>query len=192
MVGMPRRSKIVSRTNALVIGIDLSADMLARAQHNVRLSRLDARILLVRGQAERLPFKDASFDALTFTYLLRYVADPASTIAELARVVRPGGTISSLEFAVPSNPFWRLAWTCYTRVVLPAGGALLGGRAWFEVGKFLGPNIVGHYQLFSEADTVDAWRAAGVSNVQVRRMSLGGGIVMWGQRDLHSPGLENE
>ena len=134
------------------------------------------------GQGERLPFPDATFDALTFTYLLRYVADPAATITELARVVRPGGAMASLEFAVPPNRFWRGWWWLYTRAVLPFAGAALGGRAWFDVGRFLGPNITEHYRRFPVAATVAAWEAAGLTDVGVRRMSLGGGLVMWGRR----------
>jgi len=110
------------------------------------------------------------------------VADPASTIAELARVVRPGGAMASLEFAVPRNLFWRWWWVLYTRAVLPVAGAALGGRAWFDVGRFLGPNITDHYRRFSVDATVAAWRAAGMTDVGVRTMSLGGGVVIWGRR----------
>jgi demethylmenaquinone methyltransferase/2-methoxy-6-polyprenyl-1,4-benzoquinol methylase len=174
--------QLADRTKAHILGIDLSAEMLARGKHNVRAARAESRIALVRGQGERLPFPDATFDALTFTYLLRYVADPSATIHELARVVRPGGTMASLEFAVPPNPFWRWCWVFYTRIVLPAAGGLLGGRAWFDVGRFLGPNISGHYDEFPIAETIEAWRAAGFVDVRAKRMSLGGGLVMWGQR----------
>ena len=93
--------QLARRTGAHVTGIDVTEAMLRRGRASVLHHGLDQRIALVGGQAERLPFPDATFDALTFTYLLRYVADPAATIAELARVVRPGGTIASLEFYVP-------------------------------------------------------------------------------------------
>jgi demethylmenaquinone methyltransferase/2-methoxy-6-polyprenyl-1,4-benzoquinol methylase len=174
--------QLAERTTAAIVGIDLSSDMLGRGQRNVADAGRTDRISLVRGKGEQLPFADASFDALTFTYLLRYVADPAATIAELARVVRPGGRAASLEFAVPEHPFWHFWWWGYTRLVLPVAGALLGGRPWFEVGRFLGPSITGHYRRFSVAATVAAWEAAGFTEVKVRRMSLGGGIVMWGRR----------
>jgi len=174
--------QLAERTDAVVIGVDLSEDMLARGHRNVIAAGREERIFLVRGQGERLPFPDGSFDAVTFTYLLRYVANPAETIAELARVVRPGGMMASLEFAVPPRRFWRWWWLGYTRLVLPLAGAALGGRAWFDVGRFLGPNISDHYRRFPVAATVSAWQAAGLSNVGTRRMSLGGGIVIWGQR----------
>ena len=173
---------LADRTEATITGIDISAEMLGRGQRNVAAAGRADRISLVLGQGERLPFADATFDSLTFTYLLRYVADPAATIAELARVVRPGGTMASLEFAVPSNRFWRAWWVLYTRVVLPIAGAALGGRSWFEVGRFLGPNISNHYRRFSVEATVAAWQASGFAEVGSRRMSLGGGIVMWGRR----------
>ena len=174
--------ELASRTTARITGIDLSPDMLGEGRRNVHAAGLDGRVALVLGQGERLPFPDATFDALTFTYLLRYVADPAATIAELARVVRPGGAVANLEFAVPPNVGWRWLWRRYTRLVLPLAGALLGGRPWFDVGRFLGPNIEDHYRRFPLSDTVDAWRAAGIVDVGTRRMSLGGGVVMWGRR----------
>lgn len=174
--------QLADRTEAAITGVDLSEDMLGRGQRNVRAAAREDRIALVRAQGERLPFADGAFDAVTFTYLLRYVADPAATIMELARVVRPGGTMASLEFAVPERWFWRWWWVLYTRVVLPLAGAMLGGRAWFDVGRFLGPNITDHYRRFSIDATTAAWESAGFTEIGVRRMSLGGGVVMWGRR----------
>jgi demethylmenaquinone methyltransferase/2-methoxy-6-polyprenyl-1,4-benzoquinol methylase len=97
-------------------------------------------------------------------------------------VVRPGGTIGNLEFLVPSHPFWRFWWWGYTRLVLPVAGAATGGREWFAVGRFLGPNISAHYRRYPLSWTVQAWREAGIDAVGVRTMSLGGGLVMWGSR----------
>jgi demethylmenaquinone methyltransferase/2-methoxy-6-polyprenyl-1,4-benzoquinol methylase len=174
--------ELASRTEAHVTGIDLSADMLRQGHDNVRAAGREERISLVLGRAEELPFADRTFDALTFTYLLRYVADPEATLVELARVVKPGGVIASLEFAVPPNRLGWTAWWLYTRAVLPVAGALLGGRAWFEVGRFLGPSISGHYRRYPVDWTVAAWERAGITGISVRRMSLGGGLVIWGQR----------
>ena len=116
-----------SPADGAVTGIDVTEAMLRRGRASVLDHGLDQRIALVGGQAERLPFPDATFDALTFTYLLRYVADPAATIAELVRVVRPGGTIASLEFYVPPRRLWRGAWWLYTRVGLPVLGGWRAG-----------------------------------------------------------------
>jgi demethylmenaquinone methyltransferase / 2-methoxy-6-polyprenyl-1,4-benzoquinol methylase len=173
---------ITSRTGASVIGLDLTEQMLGRGRRNVAAAGQAGRIRLVAGRAEQLPFADATFDALTFTYLLRYVLDPQATLGELARVIKPGGRMASLEFLVPPGRLWRAGWWLYTRLVLPAGGLLTGGREWFGVGRFLGPNISGHYRRYPVAWTADAWRRAGFTDVGVRVMSLGGGLVMWGTR----------
>jgi len=174
--------QLADRTGGQVVGIDLTLEMLRQGQTNVARRAMADRVRLVAGRGEQLPFPDASFDALTFTYLLRYVDDPQATLVELARVVKPGGAASSLEFLLPQSRFWRFWWWLYTRLVLPAGGYLTGGRAWFEVGRFLGPNISDHYRRYPLAWTVEAWRKAGFVDVGVRRMSLGGGLVMWGRR----------
>lgn len=173
---------LVDATDAHVIGLDLSENMLRQGVASVAKAGVQDRVGLVLGRGEQLPFPDAAFDALTFTYLLRYVTDPAATLAELARVVKPGGPISSLEFAVPTAPWWRLAWWCYTRMVLPLAGWITGGRAWFRVGRFLGPSIDAHYRNYPVDWTVDAWQNAGIDDVTTRRMSLGGGLIMWGRR----------
>jgi demethylmenaquinone methyltransferase / 2-methoxy-6-polyprenyl-1,4-benzoquinol methylase len=150
----------------------------AREHGRARVAGVD--LTVARG--EQLPLPDASVDALTFTYLLRYVRDPQATLAELARVLKPGAPMASLEFCVPTGPLWHPAWWAYTRMVLPAGGLLLGGREWFRVGRFLGPNISAHYRRYPVAWTVQAWEKAGLTDVGIRVMSLGGGLVMWGTR----------
>ena len=170
------------RTTARIVGIDLTEQMLRQGQRNVQEAGLRPRISLITGRAEQLPFPDASFDALTFTYLLRYVDDPQATLAELARVAKPGAKVASLEFNEPPAPFWRAAWWLYTRTALPLGGLLTGGREWLVVGRFLGPNISAHYRRYPVSWTVAAWRKAGFTDVGVKAMSLGGGLVMWGTR----------
>lgn len=174
--------QLARRSGATVAAIDLSAEMLEVARQRVATATSTGPVHLVLGQAQRLPFADASFDALTFTYLLRYVPDPAATVREFARVVRPGGRIASLDFHVPPTRWWRLAWRLYTRIGLPVLGGVLGGRAWWRVGAFLGPNIESHYARHPVAQHIAAWNAAGLEDVEVRLMSLGGGIVMFGRR----------
>jgi demethylmenaquinone methyltransferase/2-methoxy-6-polyprenyl-1,4-benzoquinol methylase len=173
---------LAKRTTAKIVGADLTEQMLRRGKRNVAAAGLAERITLACGRAEQLPFPDASFDALTFTYLLRYVDDPQATLAELGRVVKPGGRVASLEFATPPAPFWHAAWWLYTRTLLPAGGLLTGGREWLDVGRFLGPNISAHYRRYPVDWTVRAWQAAGFTDVGTRHMSLGGGLIMWGTR----------
>jgi demethylmenaquinone methyltransferase/2-methoxy-6-polyprenyl-1,4-benzoquinol methylase len=140
-----------------------------------------ARVRWIEGQAESLPFGDASFDAVSFTYLLRYVDDPATTMRELARVIRPGGRIASLEFGVPPWPPARAAWRLYTRVGLPILGRLVSPE-WGAVGRFLGPSIASFYARHPLERIAGYWREAGLEDVHVRRMSLGGGVVMWARK----------
>jgi demethylmenaquinone methyltransferase / 2-methoxy-6-polyprenyl-1,4-benzoquinol methylase len=163
-----------------VVGIDQSAEMLAAGRMRVAQAGLSGRIELREGRAESLPFADAEFDALTFTYLLRYVDDPPSTLRELVRVVRPGGVVAMLEFGLPAGwprPFWEL----YVRVGLPVAGSVVA-PAWGEVGRFLGPSIRDFHREWPVEALLAAWREAGVGDVRARRLSLGGGLVIWGTR----------
>lgn len=169
-------------TRAEIVGVDLSEPMLEVGRDRVYKAGLDQRIRLERARAEQLPFGDASFDAVSFTYLLRYVAAPAATLAELARVLTPSGVMASLDFYVPPGLLCRLGWRAYTRAVLPVGGYVLGGHAWWKVGRFLGPNIEGFYRRWTIDRIYEAWRQAGMVDVEDRVMSLGGGLVMWGRK----------
>jgi demethylmenaquinone methyltransferase / 2-methoxy-6-polyprenyl-1,4-benzoquinol methylase len=174
---------LARRYGCTVVGLDQSAEMLERARARMERDPRLARLLtLVMGEAEHLPFADGEFDHLTFTYLLRYVDDPAATLRELARVVRPGGRVASLEFAVPPAPLWRASWNLYTRVGLPALGRVVS-REWRETGSFLARSIPDFYARHPLEQVVRYWADAGIGSVQVRRMSLGGGVVIWGTRD---------
>ena len=146
-----------------------------------RSAELAERIELVRGEAESLPFADGEFDHLTFTYLLRYVEDPGATLSELARVVKAGGRIASLEFMLPPNRIARTLWHIYTRLAMPVIGRLIS-RDWYGVGRFLGPSISDLYRRLPLDRQLQLWRNAGVEDVQARVMSLGGGVVIWGTR----------
>jgi demethylmenaquinone methyltransferase/2-methoxy-6-polyprenyl-1,4-benzoquinol methylase len=169
-------------TAADVTGIDISETMLERGRERVQVAGLDGRIRLQQGRAEQLPFANGEFDAVSFTYLLRYVRDPAVTIAELARPLRPGGVMASLDFYIPRTPVWMAPWWLYTRLGLPVAGYVLGGKPWWDVGRFLGPNIADHYRRWPLARIQRAWEAAGMVHVEHRVMSLGGGLVMWGRK----------
>jgi demethylmenaquinone methyltransferase/2-methoxy-6-polyprenyl-1,4-benzoquinol methylase len=173
---------LVRRYGCRVVGLDQSEQMLAGAQEKLASdAQLAQRVSLVCGEAERLPFEDEQFDHLTFTYLLRYVDDPATTMVELARVVKPGGRVASLEFAVPGNAVWRLAWRLYTRMGLPTLGRLVS-REWAYTGRFLAESIPRFYERYPIGRVVELWESAGIEEVHVRSMSLGGGVVMWGTK----------
>jgi demethylmenaquinone methyltransferase/2-methoxy-6-polyprenyl-1,4-benzoquinol methylase len=173
--------ELVRQKDCFVVGVDRTPEMLDEGRRRVALAASAKKVRLEEGDARALPFEDGTFDALTFTYLLRYVDDPAATLRELARVVKPGGTVAALEFGVPrglARPLWEL----WVRAGLPlAGLAIRGG--WREVGAFLGPSISGFYAEWPMSRLADAWSAAGIVDVLSKRLSFGGGIVTWGRRD---------
>ncbi|HKG40329.1 MAG TPA: class I SAM-dependent methyltransferase [Conexibacter sp.] len=173
---------LVRRTGCQVTALDQSPHMLDGLRARLAADpALAAAIEPVEGQAESLPFADGAFDALTFTYLLRYVEDPAATLRELARVVKPGGTVGMVEFGVPARPLLRAAWRLYTRAFMPVLGRLLS-RDWQEVGAFLGPSIEGFYARLPLSKLAALWGEAGLTDVRVRRMSFGAGVVMTARR----------
>jgi demethylmenaquinone methyltransferase/2-methoxy-6-polyprenyl-1,4-benzoquinol methylase len=168
--------ELIRQKGCTVLGLDQSAEMLAVARR-----RLPPAVELVEADAQRLPFPDGTFEGLTFTYLLRYVDDPAATLRELARVVKPGGTIAGLEFFVPPNPVARFLWRRWVGIGLPLAGRVISA-GWSEVGDFLGPSIEELWRRLPLPQQLALWSAAGIEDVRARPMSLGGGIVIWGRR----------
>lgn len=173
--------ELVRRYGCTVVGVDQSPEMLAEARRRIEGAAQSRRVAVRRARAEELPFDDAVFDGLAFTYLLRYVVDPAATLRELARVVRPGGPIAGLEFFVPQRALPRILWEAYVRGGLPlATRALSAG--WARVGGFLAPSIRDFWRRYPLDSLLALWRSAGVDEVETRALSLGGGIVIWGRR----------
>jgi demethylmenaquinone methyltransferase / 2-methoxy-6-polyprenyl-1,4-benzoquinol methylase len=158
-----------------VTGVDQSPEMLAVAR-----ARFAGRVELVEASATALPFADASFDHLTVTYLLRYVDDPGATVAELARVVRPGGTVASLELGVPRGPARRL-WDLYSGAGLRLAGRALG-NGWREVGDFLSGSIKDFWGRYPIDTQRGWWEAAGLGGVEVKRLTFGSAVVIWGRK----------
>ena len=156
-----------------VVGLDQSERMLARAG-----ARVDHR---TGGNADALPFGDESFDTVVFSYLLRYVKDPEATLRELARVLRPGGTLASVEFGVPQAWWARAGWRAQALGVMPLVTKALS-PGWAEVGSFLGPNIVNWARDWPVERQVDAWERAGVVDVRVRRMTFGTAVLLRGRK----------
>jgi demethylmenaquinone methyltransferase / 2-methoxy-6-polyprenyl-1,4-benzoquinol methylase len=173
--------ELAGRSGCRVVGLDQSPEMLAAGRERVEEAGLEDRIRLVEGSADELPFADGSFDGLTFTYLLRYVDNPEETLRELARVVRPGGTMAALEFGLPRG-IWRPLWELYVRVGLPVAGRLIS-PGWHDVGAFLGPSIREFHARLPVRQQLELWRSVGLRDVLARRLSLGGGYVVWGRRE---------
>jgi demethylmenaquinone methyltransferase / 2-methoxy-6-polyprenyl-1,4-benzoquinol methylase len=173
-------ASLLAHRGAEVVALDQSEDMLGGARARLaKTPEIADRVSFVRGEAESLPFADSSFDALTFTYLLRYVDDRAATMRELARVLKPGARIGMVEFDVPALAPLRALWRVHTRVGLPALGRV-ASPAWYEVGRFLGPNIEQFHA--AEPDLPALWHQAGIADVRELHPSFGAGLVMWGVR----------
>ena len=167
--------RLAGRDGLRVTAADITRPMLLQTA-----ARSDGRVGLVECTAEAAPFAGGAFDAVIFSYLLRYVADVPATLSELARALKPGGTMASLEFAVPRG-VWYPLWRLYTAIGLPLGGALLS-PAWRRVGAFLGPDIRGFYRRWPEGRLLQLWHESGFPDAQAKRLSLGGGIVTWGTK----------
>jgi demethylmenaquinone methyltransferase/2-methoxy-6-polyprenyl-1,4-benzoquinol methylase len=174
--------ELAARRRVRVVSFDASEPMLRAGLPANEAAALDDRITPVLGRAEALPFADGAFDALTFTYLVRYVDDPAATMRELARVVRPGGAIASLEFHVPQQPALRAGWYAYTRGVLPVLGSFVSPQ-WRHTGSFLGPSISRLEQRAPLPEQVRWWQEAGIRHVRSRELTLGAAVVMWGVKE---------
>jgi len=164
---------LVSRRRARVIGLDLTFAMLDRAR--------GSSIALVSGRAEQLPFPDASFDGIVFTYLMRYVNDAAATLDELVRVLRRGGAMASVEFGIPPNSVARAGWSIYALYLLPLASSMIS-PGWEEVGRFLGPSIVSFNERFPPPVLEELWRGAGMQEVRTRQLTFGAGVVTWGKK----------
>ena len=173
---------LAARLRVNVVSLDPSEPMLRAGIPADEAAGLADRIHPVPGRAEVLPFADGTFDALTFTYLVRYVDDPAATIRELARVVRPGGSIASLEFHVPQQPMLRAGWYAYTRGVLPVLGSFVSPQ-WRRTGNFLGPSISRLEDRAPLPEQVRWWQEAGVRHVRSRELTLGAAVVIWGVKE---------
>src|SRR5262249_46235305 len=108
-----------------VVGVDFAGEMLRIARGKVDRDRLGGRIALARGDATRLPVADRTIDAVTIGFGIRNVNDVATACGEIVRVLRPGGRLAILDFAIPTLPVVRHTYLWYFRHVLPRVGRVL-------------------------------------------------------------------
>jgi demethylmenaquinone methyltransferase/2-methoxy-6-polyprenyl-1,4-benzoquinol methylase len=177
-------TQLVSRAlaagrNVRVVALDQSEPMLRAGSEPNRIARLDGLIHPVLGQAERLPFGDGAFDAVSFTYLIRYVDDPGATVRELVRVLRVGGSIAMLEFSVPERASARAGWWIQTRLVMRVLGTAVS-PSWARTAAFLGPNISRFVARHPVEEWVRWFQAAGIGHVRTRSFLFGSAVVLWG------------
>lgn len=170
---------LAARKGVHVAALDQSEPMLRAGREPTRLAGLDDRVTPIAGRAERLPFRDEAFDAVTLTYLLRYVDDPAATVRELVRVLAPRGSIAMLEFHVPEHVLVHAGWWVYTRLAMPLAGAIVS-PAWARTATFLGPDVSRFVEEHPIAEQVGWFQRAGIEHVRTRRFLFGSAVVLWG------------
>jgi demethylmenaquinone methyltransferase/2-methoxy-6-polyprenyl-1,4-benzoquinol methylase len=173
--------EIADHYDGRIVGLDVSHLMLQAGLSAVEKKSLDGRVQLIQGRAEHLPFPDETFDAVVFTYLLRYVQEPDATIRELSRVLKPGGQLLSLEFDIPEALWMRALWELNNRVVMPLM-TIPVSRSWHRMGCFLGPSISDFCHRWPVDRLAAIWRENGIPLVETRRLLLGVAVVMWGTK----------
>ena len=155
---------------ASVVAIDFAGEMLRLASRKVASLELERSIRIVRGDGTRIPLASASCDAATIGFGIRNIVEPAAALAELARILRPGGRAAILEFGQPRVPGIRTMYSWYFRYLLPMVGKLVSKHQ--SAYSYL-PASVGTFPSPSEFSGIIA--ATGFS--QVRAVPLSFGIV---------------
>ena len=171
-IAMARRIRDVQ-----VLGVDLSEQMLAVARRKIEARGLDGRIVLDRGDAERLAVADASVDVATVAFGVRNFGDLGAGLRELARTIKPGGKVVILEFSRPRNLVFRALYEFYSYKILPRIGGLVSRdkRAY----EYL-PASVGEFPAPEEFMGMMA--RAGFRNCRARSQSFGIAQIYIGER----------
>ena len=171
-IAMARRIRDVQ-----VLGVDLSEQMLAVARRKIEARGLDGRIVLDRGDAERLAVADASVDVATVAFGVRNFGDLGAGLRELARTIKPGGKVVILEFSRPRNRVFRALYEFYSYKILPRIGGLVSRdkRAYeylpASVGEFTAPE-----------EFMGMMARAGFRNCRARSQSFGIAQIYIGER----------
>ena len=154
--------------DSIVVGLDFSPPMLARAGERLPGAIRNGRIRPVLGDILQLPFPDATFDAVTFAFGLRNVADMAQAFRELARVARPGAPIVILELTRPPYPVIRQFHALGMFALIPAIGRLVSGNGGAYI--YLPESIMG---LVSNREVTRLMNDAGIRDIATRHLTLG-------------------
>lgn len=160
--GTGTSSIAVAKTGAEVIALDFSQGMVDEGR------RRHPELQFVQGDAEKLPFGDAEFDAVTISFGLRNVQHPEVAIAEMLRVLKPGGRVVICEFSRPPLGLLRTGYHAYLRYVMPliAGAASSNPEAY----RYLFDSI----REWPDQSVLSQWlRTAGFERVGYRNLSWG-------------------
>jgi len=151
-----------------ICGIDLSTGMLKIGREKVDRADLDGRIELIEGDALDLPYEDGTFDVVTVAFGLRNLPDYAAGVAEMTRVLKPGGRLLVLEFFPPRGGLFLRAYKLYLGSVVPIAGRVISGSK--EAYRYLASSIE-HFITHDEMRSM--MQAQGLDPVETRRLTGG-------------------
>jgi len=155
--------ELVRQGAAEVVALDLSYNMLAEGAR-----RGHDHITWVNGDAQALPFPDASFDAVTISFGLRNIPDPRRALREFARVTRPGGRVVVCEFANPTSPSFRAVYRRYLVGALPRLARVVSSSA--PAYRYLAESIL----AWPDRAEIASWIIeAGYQEVLVKDLAFG-------------------
>lgn len=151
-----------------IVGLDFSANMLSHGQVKIDQKQLDTQITLVEGNAMELPYADNSFDFATIGFGLRNVPDLDQVLAEMRRVVKPGGKVVCLELSKPTTQPFKGIYYFYFQRILPIIGKVMGN--FYKQYKWLPESLM---KFPGRLELVEHFRKAGLSDVQAYPLTLG-------------------
>ncbi len=160
--GTGTSSAAFARSGAHVVALDFSPGMVAEGR------RRHPQLEFVEGDAEKLPFGDDEFDAVTISFGLRNVEHPKVALAEMYRVLKPGGRLVVCEFSKPPRAVFRAGYAAYMRFVMPVVATAASSNR--DAYTYLRESI----QQWPDQGTLSQWiRGVGFTRVAYRNLSLG-------------------
>ncbi|GAB4284730.1 MAG: bifunctional demethylmenaquinone methyltransferase/2-methoxy-6-polyprenyl-1,4-benzoquinol methylase UbiE [Deferrisomatales bacterium] len=165
-----------ARPQARVFGADFSLPMLRGARPKIRARGAQGRVTLQNASGEDLPYRDGVFDAMTIAFGIRNVVRRERCLAEVRRVLKPGGTALILDFSLPPNPMVRALYGFYFHRVLPLLGGLVSGNV--EAYRYLPQSVAGFPPRKRFAATMEAQGFAGVG---YEDFTMGVATLYWGR-----------
>jgi demethylmenaquinone methyltransferase / 2-methoxy-6-polyprenyl-1,4-benzoquinol methylase len=160
--GTGTSSAALARTGATVVALDFSAGMIAEGR------RRHPKLEFVEADAEKLPFGDDEFDAVTISFGLRNIAHPKAALAEMYRVLKPGGRLVICEFSRPQRALFRTGYAAYMRFVMPVVAAVASSNK--DAYGYLRESI----QQWPDQGTLSQWiRGVGFTRVAYRNLTAG-------------------
>jgi len=177
--GTGKIALLAARRNpaSTILGVDFCPQMLAVARDKVKVVSLESRVLLVQGDALRLPFPDSSFDCVTIGFALRNVTSIASLFSEMARVTKPGGKMVSLELTRPSVRILEPLHKLYIRIVIRCVGGIVSGK--WDAYTYLPQSIL---EFLSPQEVKKVMEDAGWRKVEIHRLTFGTATVQTGMK----------